>query len=252
MAVFGHGPGEPVAALDWWPRTCLVFTEYGSWTVRASHGGGEAWPGVLVAGSGGAEYDCGHPDGVDDPALRSITLMFALFNIGEGMLIVFLPHRARALGLGPGGYGYLVAALTCGELIAAGLLARRDWKRPLVPSILVSQVAAGGIVALLVPDNAAITVVAMAALGFVSAPMTAWAQTLRMREVQAAMHGRLFALLRTAMQATPPVGAALAAGVSRFGAPAVIGCVVAIMALPALGGAADLLRASPAVPQAGG
>lgn len=186
------------------------------------------------------------------PALRSITLMFALFNIGEGMLIVFLPHRARALGLGPGGYGYLVAALTCGELIAAGLLARRGWKRPLVPSILVSQVAAGGIVALLVPDNAAITVVAMAALGFVSAPMTAWAQTLRMREVQAAMHGRLFALLRTAMQATPPVGAALAASVSRFGAPAVIGCVVAIMALPALGGAVDLLRASPAVPQAGG
>ena len=42
--------------------------------------------------------------------------MFALFNIGEGMLIVFLPHRARAIGLGPGGYGYLVAALTCGEL----------------------------------------------------------------------------------------------------------------------------------------
>lgn len=73
VAVFGHRPGERAAALDWWPRTCLVFTEYGAWTVRASRGGGEASPGVLVAGSGGAEYDCGHPYGVDD---RNICLIF--------------------------------------------------------------------------------------------------------------------------------------------------------------------------------
>jgi AraC family transcriptional regulator len=73
VAVFGHDPGEPAAAIDWWPRTCLVFTEYGAWTVRARRGGGEASPGVLVAGSGGAEYDCGHPYGVDD---RNICLIF--------------------------------------------------------------------------------------------------------------------------------------------------------------------------------
>lgn len=30
LGVFGHGPGEPVAARDWWPRTCLAFTEYGA------------------------------------------------------------------------------------------------------------------------------------------------------------------------------------------------------------------------------
>src|SRR5215468_6290469 len=69
LAVFGHGPGEPVDALDWWPRTSLVFTEHGSWTVRSAHGGGLASAAVMVAGAGGAEYECGHPAGVDDRAL---------------------------------------------------------------------------------------------------------------------------------------------------------------------------------------
>ncbi len=73
LAVFGHGPGEPVAALDWWARTCLVFTEYGAWTVRSAHGGGTASAAVMVAGSGGSEYACGHPHGVED---RNLCLIY--------------------------------------------------------------------------------------------------------------------------------------------------------------------------------
>jgi MFS family permease len=180
------------------------------------------------------------------PLLRTTTAMFALFNIGEGMLLVFLPHRSAAIGLGTGGYGYLVAALTGGELAAAALLTRWDCRRPLVVSILVSQLAAAAIVVTLVIPSAACTVIDMTALGFLSAPMTAWAQTLRMREAPADMHGRLFAVLRTAMQATPPIGAAVAAGLSHFGAGALVGCVAAVMGLPALAGAADVLRVSPA------
>jgi MFS transporter len=181
------------------------------------------------------------------PVLRTITAMFALFNIGEGMLLVFLPRRSAKIGLGAGGYGYLVAALTCGELVAAALLARRDWKRPLVPSILVSQLTAAMIVLTLIVPSAVGTILAMTALGFVSAPMTAWAQTLRMREAPSSMHGRLFALLRTAMQATPPIGAAAAAGLGHFGAGALLGCVAAVMGLPVLAGAADVLRVTPAL-----
>ena len=184
------------------------------------------------------------------PVLRTITAMFALFNIGEGMLLVFLPHRSAAIGLGPGGYGYLVAALTGGELVAASLLARWDWRRPLVPSILAGQLAAALIVVALIVPAAASTIVAMTALGFVSAPMTAWAQTLRMREAPTPMHGRLFAMLRTAMQATTPIGAAAAAGLSHVGPGMLIGCVAAVMGLPVLIGAADVLRVSPAMPQA--
>jgi hypothetical protein len=186
------------------------------------------------------------------PVLRSITVMFALFNVGEGMLLVFLPHRAAAIGLGPGGYGFLVAALTAGELTAATLLARRDWSWPLVPSIMIGQVVAAAVVLALMAGSPVVTLAAMAAFGFVCAPLTAWAQTLRMREVPGALHGRLFALLRTAMQATPPAGALLAAGLARSGPVVVIGCAAVIMAVPVLGAAADLLRAHPAVPQADG
>lgn len=176
------------------------------------------------------------------PVLRTLTVMFALFNVGEGMLLVFLPSRSAAIGLGTGGYGYMVAALTAGELAAAALLARRDWSRPLVASILVCQLTAAVIVISLIAASPVSTIIAMAALGFVSAPMTAWAQTLRMQEAPAAMHGRLFAVLRTVMQATPPLGAAAAAWVSAagWGPVALICCAAAVMALPVLPGAADL------------
>ncbi|MHB8290114.1 MAG: hypothetical protein ACYDEY_12935 [Acidimicrobiales bacterium] len=69
-----------------------------------------------------------------DPVLRDTTIMFALFNVGDGALLVFLPHRAVGLGLGSGGYGFLVAATTGGELIAATLLARLSWKPSVHPS----------------------------------------------------------------------------------------------------------------------
>ena len=197
---------------------------------------------VAAAGSTGASLVTVLRLVLSRPVLRTLTAMFALFNIGEGVLLVFLPHRSAAIGLGAGGYGYLVAALTFGELAAAAVLARRSWRYPLVPSILVGQVSAALIAVTLMIPAPATTIVAMATLGFVSAPMTAWAQTLRMREAPAVMHGRLFAVLRTAMQATPPIGAALAAGLGRFGPVVLTGCVAAVMGLPALAGAADLLR----------
>ena len=49
-------------------------------------------------------------------ALRSTTVMFMLFNIGEGALLVFLPVYSQRLGTGVAGYGLLVSAVTVGEL----------------------------------------------------------------------------------------------------------------------------------------
>ena len=97
------------------------------------------------------------------------------------------------------------------------------------------------IVLTLIIPSAVSAVIMMTALGFVSAPMTVWAQTLRMRAAPPAMHGRLFALLRTAMQATPPIGAAAAAGLVHFGPVVLTGCVAAVMGAPVLAGAADVL-----------
>ena len=175
--------------------------------------------------------------------LRDTTIMFALFNVGEGALLVFLPHRALRLGLGTGGYGYLVAAGTAGELLAALLLARLTRRAPLTVSIVTAQVAAALVVVPLMVTSTAVTVAALAALGMCAVPMTAWAQSLRMQLVAPEAHGRLFALLRTAMQATMPAGAALAALVTGQGAAVVVAAISATIGVPALILARDLLRA---------
>jgi MFS family permease len=173
--------------------------------------------------------------------LRDTTIMFALFNVGEGALLVFLPHRALRLGLGTGGYGYLVAAGTAGELLAALLLTRMTWRAPLTVSIVTAQIVAALVVVPLMVRSTAVTVTALVALGMCAAPMTAWAQSLRMRLVPPEAHGRLFALLRTAMQATPPAGAALAALVIGRGAVITVAAIAATIGVPALVLARDLL-----------
>ena len=173
--------------------------------------------------------------------LRDTTIMFALFNVGEGALLVFLPNRALRLGLGTGGYGYLVAAGTAGELLAALLLTRMTWRAPLTVSIVTAQITAALVVVPLVVRSTAVTVAALVALGMCAAPMTAWAQSLRMRLVPPEAHGRLFALLRTAMQATPPVGAALTALVIGRGSVVTVAAIAATIGVPALVLARDLL-----------
>jgi predicted MFS family arabinose efflux permease len=45
--------------------------------------------------------------------------------------------------------------------------------------------------------------------GGLSAPLTIWAQTLRMQIIPAPLRGRTFALLRTLMQGGNPIGGAL-------------------------------------------
>ena len=176
-----------------------------------------------------------------NPVLRDTTIMFALFNVGEGALLVFLPHRAVELGMGSGGYGFLVAATTAGQLLAAALLARHTWTASLRLSIILAQITAALLVLLLVIRSAAVTVAALLAMGICTAPMTAWAQSLRMRLAPAQAHGRLFALLRTAMQGTPPAGAALAALTLTHGIVAVVVVVAAVMGLPAFVLAHDLM-----------
>lgn len=152
-------------------------------------------------------------------ALRATTVMFMLFNVGEGALLVFLPVYSGQAGAGVAGYGLLVSAVTVGEL-AGSLGAGAVVVSRLGPRIVAAQVAAATLLAgLLVRPPLAVTLVLLAGFGAMTTPMTAWAQTLRMRLVPEGLHGRLFALLRTAMQATPPLGAALAAVTVPRGSP---------------------------------
>jgi len=182
------------------------------------------------------------------PVIRDTTLMFASFNIGEGALLVVLAHQARRAGFGPGGYGWLIAAVAAGELAAALVLVRVRWLAPLVVSVLAAQLAAAAVTTGLLSSDRAVTVASLVLLGCCTAPMTAWAQTLRMQAAPSRMHGRLFALLRTAMQATLPVGALMAGITLRAGTGAAVASIVAAMAVPALLLAPDLLRPRNAEP----
>jgi MFS family permease len=175
--------------------------------------------------------------------LRSTTAMFMLFNIGEGALLVFLPVYSERLGTGVAGYGLLVSAMTVGELagsIGAGAVAVDR----LGPRIVAAQLAAAGLLAaLLLRPPPVPTLALLAAFGAMTTPMTAWAQTLRMRLTPEGLQGRLFALLRTSMQATPPLGAALAAATVPRGVAPTVAAIVAVMAVPALLAAPGLARA---------
>jgi MFS transporter len=182
---------------------------------------------------------------IGHPIIRDTTIMFAVFNVGDGALLVVLAHQARRAGFGPGGYGWLIAAMAVGELAAALVLLRLRWRAPLAASVLAAQLAAAAVTAGLLSANRAVMVASLVLLGWCTAPMTAWAQTLRMQAVPGRMHGRLFALLRTTMQATPPAGALMAAITLRAGVGAAVTAVVCAMAVPALLLAPDLLRPRP-------
>jgi MFS family permease len=238
IAVATFGPGD-VVAFDVMTYVifalCLLSARIGTRPARAISRPGPATMSRPAGGLGPVLRLI-----VREPLLRDTTAMFALFNIGEGALLVVLPRRAIEYGLGPGGYGYLVAATTAGELLAALILLRRSWRRSLTRSlVLASIVAAVAVLAILAPSPW-LAVAGLVGLGGCAAAMTTWAQTLRMAVAPAGAHGRLFALLRTLMQATPPLGAGLAALTLRYGSAATVLAICALMAVPALAFARDL------------
>ena len=71
--------------------------------------------------------------------------------------------------------------------------------------------------------------------GLFNAPLTIWAQTLRMRIIPPGLRGRTFALLRMLMQSGNPIGGALAGfALPRFGLSATIVLSALFVAAPGL------------------
>jgi len=142
-----------------------------------------------------------------NPVLLSTTLMFMAFNAGEGFLNVWLPVHASAISAANGAqlYGILLTVIAVGETVGALTAGSMPGGLPEGRLICIAQALAGLSLALaLVGPHTWSTVLALFLLGFFSAPMTAWAQTLRMRVIPPRLHGRSFALLRTLMQASSP------------------------------------------------
>ncbi len=182
---------------------------------------------------------------VSNTPLLATTLMFMSFNLGEGMLFVWLPVLAARAGslfgiLGGGSalYGLFLGALALGELGGALIAGGRSFPLALGSLICLAQLLSGlGLGLLLIQQSPPWVIAALLLLGLFSAPLTIWAQTLRMRIIPEALRGRSFALLRTLMQSTGPLASA-AAGflLPLLGLTAMIACSAGCIAVPGLAG----------------
>ncbi len=143
--------------------------------------------------------------------LLSTTLMFMTYNIGQGFLFVWLPiYVSKTLDHGAAVYGLLLGVLAVGELISSLLAGSVRLPLTLGSSICLFQLSAGLALFPLVMGHLWIALVAVTLHGFFSAPLTIWAQTLRMAIIPERLRGRTFALLRMLMQGTGPAGGAAA------------------------------------------
>ncbi|MBM3649018.1 MAG: MFS transporter [Alphaproteobacteria bacterium] len=161
--------------------------------------------------------------------LLSTTLMFLVFNIGLGLVLAWLPVLAETrLSGGAEAYGLLLAAFAAGQMVAALLAGGAAPGGRLGLCICIAQALAGAAIAALLPAHDVLAAAAaLFAFGAMAAPLTVWAQTLRMAIVPPPLHGRTFALLRTMMQGGRPIGGATAALVVE---PSALGVAILLSA----------------------
>jgi hypothetical protein len=102
----------------------------------------------------------------------------------------------------------------------------------------VSQALAGvALLVLVLRPGFASSMGTMALAGLLGAPLTIWAQTIRMRLIPEELRGRVFGVLRTLIQSTLPIGGGLA-GLLLAGpglGPTIL-LVVALMSVPGIVG----------------
>jgi len=177
----------------------------------------------------------------------AITLFYMSVNIAGGIVTVVIPLYVRDVLLaGPETFGLLLSVLTAGDLVGLLIVGAVNWPWPLGRSIAWALLSSGLVILLwLAEPPIAVLGAILFVWGGLSSSLTPWAQTIRMRLIPPEMRGRVFALLRTAMQSTRPIGA-IAAGflVARGDLTTAIVAVGLLFAvpgfigvwLPALGG----------------
>jgi MFS family permease len=176
---------------------------------------------------------------VENKVLLSTTLMFMSFNLGFGALTVWLPIYSNGISTGsPELYGILLGVFAAGEVLSAGMAGSLVTAISLGTRISIAQAISGlslGIL-LLWPNLWGLSA-GLFLMGFFSSPLTIWAQTLRMQVIPEELRGRTFALLRTLMQGTVPLGGALAGWLLPLvGISAMIALSASLAGLPGLAG----------------
>jgi MFS family permease len=168
--------------------------------------------------------------------LLSTTLMFMAYNVGQGFLFVWLPiYASHSLGGGAATYGALLGAVAAGELLSSILAGSLQLPLALGTLICFFQFGAGVSLLPLLLGNVLIALAGMSLYGFFSAPLTIWAQTLRMGIIPERLRGRTFALLRMLMQGTGPIGGAVAGFLlPLFGVQLMINLTGALTSVPGI------------------
>jgi MFS family permease len=185
---------------------------------------------------------------LSNPILLSTTLMFMAFNVGYGFLTVWLPiYSDKIAGGGPQSYGALLGVIAVGEVFSATLVGSLPARRPIGLLIALAQMLSGvALAVLLLGINIGWVISGLLLLGLFSAPLTIWAQTLRMQIIPERLRGRTFALLRTLMQGAFPLGGAVAGLITPIlGIPFMIALSATLIGTPGILGlrVKDLIHA---------
>jgi MFS family permease len=176
------------------------------------------------------------------PVLIATTLMFLACNIGAGAKMVWLPVLCDRLSQdGPRLYGLLLALIAAGQTasaLATGAL-RIPPERLGIAIALFQSLAGASLLLVALSSGLWTAAAAMLFFGAFSAPLTVWAQTLRMRILPERLRGRAFALLRTIMQGGNPLGGMLGGALFPLvGLAATAGASALLIAIPGLVGLA--------------
>lgn len=176
---------------------------------------------------------------VVNKVILSTTLMFMAANIGLGVMTVYLPLVSDQIAPDSSSmYGTLLGFMALGEVISSSLAGTLVTRTTLGLRIAFAQVLSGLSIAFLLAGSAFWAAGAgLFLLGFFSAPLTIWAQTLRMQVIPTELRGRTFALLRTIMQGATPIGGALGGFLFPLaGLPMMIAISLLVIGLPGLAG----------------
>src|SRR5262249_3426802 len=117
---------------------------------------------------------------IANKVILSTTIMFMCANIGMGILTVYLPLLSNLIAPNSSKvYGLLLGIMALGEVISASLAGSLVAKTGLGTRIAFAQLLSGAALALLAGAGFRSILIGLFLLGFSSAPLTIWAQTLR-------------------------------------------------------------------------
>jgi Na+/melibiose symporter-like transporter len=170
------------------------------------------------------------------PTLLLVVSGFALSTLATGLTNATLPRFLDGLGLGPGAYGFAIAALAAGFVVgegAVGLAGARVGPRWLGYGTGAMAVL---FVALALAPQPAIALALLVGIGCVNGVGEVVLPTVVQREAAPEYHGRLFGLASTAVRTTMLGAFAAAPLVNALGPPrvAILGSALVLAVVSAV------------------